>query len=116
MYQNIYYERQKNLIHLWDDKSGYQTFPYRKSASTQDHVGPRQRVIFPTMEPHIEQNYTGCAEQGFLPSATPLEPEIHSRNGCNPAPSVQVPCNSLSAQIEDSFWCITPKLEPMGYV
>jgi DNA polymerase elongation subunit (family B) len=39
MYQNIYYERQKNLIHLWDDKSGYQTFPYRKYAYKRDAHG-----------------------------------------------------------------------------
>jgi DNA polymerase elongation subunit (family B) len=39
MYQNIYYERQKNLIHLWDDKSGYQTFPYRKYAYKKDPHG-----------------------------------------------------------------------------
>jgi len=39
MYQNIYYERQKNLIHLWDDTSGYQTFPYRKYAYKRDAHG-----------------------------------------------------------------------------
>ncbi len=39
MYQNIYYERQKNLIHLWDDKSGYQTMPYRKYAYRKDPYG-----------------------------------------------------------------------------
>ena len=39
MYQNIYYERQKNLIHLWDDTSGYQTFPYRKYAYKKDPYG-----------------------------------------------------------------------------
>lgn len=39
MYQNIYYERAKNLIHLWDDKSGYQTFPYRKYAYRKDPYG-----------------------------------------------------------------------------
>ena len=39
MYQNIFYERQKNLIHLWDDQSGYQTFPYRKYAYKKDQYG-----------------------------------------------------------------------------
>jgi len=39
MYQNIYYERAKNLIHLWDDKSGYQTMPYRKYAYKKDPYG-----------------------------------------------------------------------------
>ena len=39
MYQNIYYERAKNTIHLWDDKSGYQTMPYRKYAYKKDPYG-----------------------------------------------------------------------------
>ena len=39
MYQNIFYERQKNFIHLWDDKNGYQTFPYRKYAYKKDPYG-----------------------------------------------------------------------------
>jgi len=38
-YKNIYYERQKNLIHLWDDKNGYQTMPYRKYAYKKDPHG-----------------------------------------------------------------------------
>jgi DNA polymerase elongation subunit (family B) len=39
MYQNIFYERAQNLIHLWDDKNGYQTFPYRKYAYKKDQYG-----------------------------------------------------------------------------
>ena len=39
MYQNIYYERQRNLIHLWDDERGYTTFPYRKYAYKKDPHG-----------------------------------------------------------------------------
>ena len=39
MYQNIFYERTKNLIHLWDDQSGYQTMPYRKYAYKKDPHG-----------------------------------------------------------------------------
>ena len=39
MYKNIYYERQKNLMHLWDDKNGYQTMPYRKYAYKKDPYG-----------------------------------------------------------------------------
>ena len=31
-YQNIYYQREKNLVHLWDDKLGYRTFPYTRYA------------------------------------------------------------------------------------
>ena len=32
MYQNIYYQRERNLIHLWDDKRGYSAFPYTRYA------------------------------------------------------------------------------------
>jgi len=39
MYQNIFYERQKNLIHLWDDTKGYFTLPYRKYAYKKDPMG-----------------------------------------------------------------------------
>ena len=31
-YQNIYYQRERNLIHLWDDRLGYRTFPYTRYA------------------------------------------------------------------------------------
>ena len=39
MYQNIYYERAKNTIHLWDDTQGYSTMPYRKYAYKKDQYG-----------------------------------------------------------------------------
>ena len=39
MYQNIFYERSRNLIHLWDDTRGYTTFPYRKYAYKKDPYG-----------------------------------------------------------------------------
>ena len=32
MYKNVYYQREKNLVHLWDDKQGYRTFPYTRYA------------------------------------------------------------------------------------
>ena len=32
MYQNVYYQRERNLVHLWDDKLGYRTFPYTRYA------------------------------------------------------------------------------------
>jgi len=39
MYQNIFFERNKNLIHLWDDTIGYRTFPYKKYAYIKDPNG-----------------------------------------------------------------------------
>jgi len=32
MYQNIYYQREKNLMHIWDDTQGYRAFPYTRYA------------------------------------------------------------------------------------
>jgi DNA polymerase elongation subunit (family B) len=32
LYQNIYYQRERNLVHIWDDKLGYRTFPYVRYA------------------------------------------------------------------------------------
>ena len=39
MYTNIYYDRDKNRIHLWDDKLGYKSFPYKKYAYIKDKDG-----------------------------------------------------------------------------
>ena len=38
-YTSIFYERNKNLVHLFDDKTGYSTFPYRKYAYKLDPNG-----------------------------------------------------------------------------
>jgi DNA polymerase elongation subunit (family B) len=32
MYKNCYYQREKNLVHIWDDKQGYRAFPYTRYA------------------------------------------------------------------------------------
>ena len=32
MYQNIAYQKNKNLIHVWDDKKGHMQFPFKKYA------------------------------------------------------------------------------------
>jgi len=32
LYKNVYYQREKNLVHLWDDLQGYRTFPYTRYA------------------------------------------------------------------------------------
>jgi len=31
-YQNAYYQREKNLMHIWDDTLGYRSFPYTRYA------------------------------------------------------------------------------------
>lgn len=32
MYQNAYYQREKNLMHVWDDVKGYMSFPFTRYA------------------------------------------------------------------------------------
>ncbi len=39
MYQNIFYDRRLNKMHIWDDKFGHQTFRYKKYAYTKSRAG-----------------------------------------------------------------------------
>ena len=39
MYQNIYYDRKLNTMHVWDDKFGHQTFRYKKYAYVKNKSG-----------------------------------------------------------------------------
>ena len=39
MFQNIYFQREKNLIHLWDDVLGYRSFPYTRYAYEKSEHG-----------------------------------------------------------------------------
>lgn len=44
MYQNIFYESKKNVIHLWDDETGYSRIPFRKYAYKK-HAGGVLRAL-----------------------------------------------------------------------
>ena len=44
MYKNIYYQRDKNLVHLWDDKLNYRTFPYTRYAYEKSQNGEYQTL------------------------------------------------------------------------
>ena len=39
MYQNIFYDRRVNKMHVWDDKLGHQTFRYKKYAYVKNRGG-----------------------------------------------------------------------------
>ena len=39
MYQNIFYDRRLNTMHVWDDKFGHQTFRYKKYAYKKSPAG-----------------------------------------------------------------------------
>jgi DNA polymerase elongation subunit (family B) len=44
LYKNIYYQREKNLVHLWDDHLGYRTFPYTRYAYERAVNGPFRSI------------------------------------------------------------------------
>jgi len=39
MYQNVAYQRSKNLVHIWDDKNGHFTVPFKKYAYKRNAHG-----------------------------------------------------------------------------
>src|SRR6056300_994507 len=49
MYQNIYYQREKNLIHLWDDVKGYMSFPYTRYAYERAERGEYKSIYGDTL-------------------------------------------------------------------
>ena len=49
MYQNIYYQREKNLIHLWDDTRGYSSFPYTRYAYERAERGEYKSIYGDTL-------------------------------------------------------------------
>jgi DNA polymerase elongation subunit (family B) len=44
MYQNVYYEKNQNIIHCWDDKKGYFTKKYRRYAYVRDGNGSHESI------------------------------------------------------------------------
>lgn len=45
MYQNIYFDKRTNTVHLWDDEGGYQTVPFQ-NYSFRKRPGGRYRSIY----------------------------------------------------------------------
>jgi DNA polymerase elongation subunit (family B) len=43
-YQNIYFQRERNLIHLWDDTLGYKSFPYTRYAYEKAENGQYRSI------------------------------------------------------------------------
>jgi DNA polymerase elongation subunit (family B) len=43
-YQNIYYQRERNLIHLWDCTQGYRNFPYTRYAYEKAENGEFESI------------------------------------------------------------------------
>jgi len=45
LYKNIYYQREKNLVHLWDSVRGYTTFPYTRYAYERSENGEYKSIF-----------------------------------------------------------------------
>ena len=43
-YQNLYFEKEANIMHVWDDQKGYYTKKYRNYAYIQDGNGTFQSI------------------------------------------------------------------------
>lgn len=44
MYQNVYHDNRSQLLHLWDDKTGYQKINYKKKVYVPDEDGEFQTI------------------------------------------------------------------------
>ena len=44
MYQNVYFEKEKSIIHCWDDEKGYFTSKYRRYAYVRDGNGAHTSI------------------------------------------------------------------------
>ena len=44
MYQNVFFEKEKSIIHCWDDEKGYFTSKYRRYAYVRDGNGADQSI------------------------------------------------------------------------
>jgi DNA polymerase elongation subunit (family B) len=44
MYKNVYYQRESNTMHIWDDTRGYFTFPYQRYAYEKATNGEYQSI------------------------------------------------------------------------
>lgn len=59
MYQNIYYDKNNNIIHLWDDKVGYASYQYKKYAYK---VCPEGKLITYDNKPCKKVSYWESAD------------------------------------------------------
>jgi len=44
MFQNIYYDKEKRKIHIWDDTRGYFSMPYKRYAYVKDRGGTHTSI------------------------------------------------------------------------
>ena len=49
MYQNAYYQREKNLMHIWDDVRGHMSFPYTRYAYERAERGEYKSIYGDTL-------------------------------------------------------------------
>lgn len=73
MYQNIYVSRRDETVHLWDDKEGYKTFPYKKYAFKRQPNGPFKSIYGDELTKVV--NFTE-SDPNLFESDVPLETRL----------------------------------------
>jgi DNA polymerase elongation subunit (family B) len=76
MYQNISYERETNLIHLWDDKLGYSKFPYSHYGYKADPNGEFTTIFGQKVKKVTEWSYEEQNDGSIF--ETDLNPEMRT--------------------------------------
>jgi DNA polymerase elongation subunit (family B) len=128
MYQNIYYDRKLNTMHVWDDKFGHQTFRYKKYAYVKNKAGthvslygdklkrvtdwdPEQPELFESdVNPEIRvlvDNYTNSDEPSVGHRVMIFDIEVEVTNGF---PDVNKAENKITAIgfndcLLDKYYC-----------
>ena len=65
MYNRIFFERNKNLIHLWDDKEGYSKFEFQPYAYISDIKGDKITMSGVPVKKTSQWNSTAAGNENF---------------------------------------------------
>lgn len=70
MYQNIYVDRKRSIIHLWDDEAGYQTAPFQNYAFRKRETGKYKSIYGDRLE---KVTYFNPQDPSLFESDVPLD-------------------------------------------
>jgi len=76
MYQSIHYDRDKNIIHLWDDLKGYRKFPYKRYGYIKNNSGSDIALDGTTVKK--VSKWTKEDEENGLMFESDLNPELRT--------------------------------------
>ena len=76
MYNRIYFDKFKNIMHLWDDKSGYSNFEYKPYAYILDQKGDKMTMTGIPVKKTTMWNST--AEELGMVFESDVQPEMRT--------------------------------------